>query len=380
MSDIQFVEVDSSKIQSDLINSFEEALGETLYPSDERRIFLQQEVQVIVGLKNDINDSAKQNLLRYARGQYLEALGEPSRTERLPAQRAKAPFKYSLSELQTFDVLIPKGSRVSPDGELYFETIADAIVKAGTKDIETVIIATDSGEKYNDFEIGQIKILVDPIPYVESGINTGISFGGADIEDDDRYRERIRLAPESFSTTGPEGAYKYYAKSADLSISDVAVTSPSPGVVRLTVLCKDGAIPQQGMLDKVLSICSDRSVRPLTDKVEVGPPSIKTYDITLTYYLDREYATQEGLYRQAIEGENGAIKNYISWQQECLGRDISVDELRYKIQDAAVYYDSNNIKHTAVRRVQITLPIATIVGETEVAKVGLVSVVYGGLE
>lgn len=66
-NDLKFVDTNAREINLKIINEFEEILGEPLYPGDERRIFLQQLTPLIVGLKHNINDSAKQNLLRYSR-------------------------------------------------------------------------------------------------------------------------------------------------------------------------------------------------------------------------------------------------------------------------------------------------------------------------
>lgn len=88
MNDINFVNIDAKAINLKIINDFEELIGEPLYPGDERRIFLQQLTPLIVGIKHEINDSAKQNLLRYSRGEKLDGIGEDLFfTERLEAQK-----------------------------------------------------------------------------------------------------------------------------------------------------------------------------------------------------------------------------------------------------------------------------------------------------
>ena len=75
-NDLKFVDTNAREINLKIINEFEEILGEPLYPGDERRIFLQQLTPLIVGLKHNINDSAKQNLLRYSRNEKLDSIGE----------------------------------------------------------------------------------------------------------------------------------------------------------------------------------------------------------------------------------------------------------------------------------------------------------------
>ena len=75
--------------------------------------------------------------------------------------------------------------------------------------------------------VGQINTLVDPIAYISSVSNTTASTGGTDTEDDENYRERIQLAPESFSVAGSEGAYIYWARSAHQASSTSPFSVPT---------------------------------------------------------------------------------------------------------------------------------------------------------
>jgi len=361
---INFVDTDSGKILNDLIKQFETALGQTFYPGDERRIFLQQLAQVIVGLKNDINQSARQNLLRYASGDKLDAIGELYNTPRILAQKAKATIRFTLSSAQTNNIIIPAGTRVTPDGQLYFATIKALVIPAGQTYGDVVAEAAEGGEKYNGFAPGQIKTIVDPVPYVASAANTDTSAGGSDNEDDDNYRERIRLAPESFSVAGPEGAYIYWAKTADVNIADVSVSSPSPGEVQIAVLMKGGQIPTQDIIDAVTAVVSAKDKRPLTDNVQVCAPTEVSYDIDLTYYISADRQAEENALKDAIEA---AIEQYNAWQSEKLGRDVNPDYLRQLMLNAGAY------------KIDLIAPTYAEIGQNEVAKVRTISVSYGGL-
>lgn len=53
---------------------------------------------------------------------------------------------------------------------------------------------------------------------------------------DDDYRERITLAPASFSVAGPEAAYVFHARSASGDVLDASAVSPSPDDIRALVL------------------------------------------------------------------------------------------------------------------------------------------------
>lgn len=386
MNDINFVEVDAKKTFEEIISEFEKEYTEALYPGDERRIFLQQLVPIIVGIKNKINDNARQNLLRYSRNEKLDALGKDIfSTVRLQANKAICKGKIKLSDIQNKDVYIEEGKRVTPDGTLFFIIKNSIIIKPGELEKECLLEAIEPGEKYNNFLAGQIKNIVDPIPFVESIVNIETSTGGTDIETDEQYRERCRLSPESYSTAGPNGAYKYWAKTASSAITDVEVNSPSPGVVQIIPLLKNGVIPDSNILEKVFEICSAKDKRPLTDKVEVSAPKEVSYNINLTYFLDKKYKTEELKFRKNIEGENldlhdGAIRDYIDWQKEHLGEAINPDMLRFKIQNAATYESFDKGNYTVVRKILITEPSFTEIQNTEVAKVGTITVNYGGLE
>ena len=97
-------------------------------------------------------------------------------------------------------------------------------------------------------------------------------------EDDERLRERIRLAPEHFSVAGPRLAYRFHAMSADASIIDVAVLSPQPGDVTLYPLTTAG-LPSALIKSKVFIAASAEDARPLCDAVAVSDPVDTPYDV-----------------------------------------------------------------------------------------------------
>ncbi|NRT90086.1 baseplate J/gp47 family protein [Clostridium beijerinckii] len=382
---IKFVEINPETIFSDIVNTVQTELDEELHEGDERKLFIKSLMPIFVGIANKINDTANQNLLENARDEKLDAIAtDYHSTSRLQSTYSFCKGKAKLSAIQKQDIPIKAGTKVTPDGIVMFKVREDAVIPKGSLECDLVLIAASTGTKYNGFDPGKINYIVDPIPFVSEIVNTEISKSGSDIEDDKSYRERARLAMESKSTAGPDGAYEYFAYSADNSISGVKITSPSPGVVKIFVVVDGGEIPSQEILDKVYNKCSPRDVRPLTDKVETGSPTVSSYNIELTYYLDKNFPTNEGKWRKAIEGENldfadGAIREFIKWQQSEIGKSVNPDELKYQIQDVAAY-EVDNRKISGVRRIELTSPIHKTIGENEIAKVGSITVTYGGME
>lgn len=372
---IDFVTVDAETILNSLIARVETALGITLYQGDERRIFLEQQAVILVALHNAINDTGRQNLLQYATGAILDAIGARTDTIRLPARKASVTLRFTLSTAQPKDVTVPVGTRATPDGELFFATTAALVIPAGSTHGDITAAATVTGSNYNGFVAGQINQIVDPVAYVTSVANTDTSSGGADVEPDDDgvnvwsgYRERIRESVTRFSTAGPADAYIYWAKTADANIQDVSVTSPNAGEVKITVLMADGEAPAQGVLDAVLEICNDKKVRPLTDLVTAAAPTPVPYDIALTYYISQDNAASESTIRSAIEGAGGAVEQYQAWQGAKLGRDINPDYLRHLMLNAGAC------------RIDLTYPAYDELDADEVAAAGTVTITYGGLE
>lgn len=330
-TDFDFVETDSAKIYTAIVGSLMDYCGEALYPGDQRRIFGEALVSVFVALYSEFNDKMKQRTLQYARGAVLDAIGARYNVDRVAASRASATFRFSVAIPHSENIVIPEGTRVTTDGNVYFATQEVTVLPAGSLSIDLLGVCSVGGSSYNGFSIGSIATLVDLIPYISGVSNITISDGGDDGEPyteagDNRYRERIRLAPSAMSTAGPESAYRYFVLSADPDIIDVAIDCPEnePNTVNIYPLMSGGALPDEATLQKVLAALGD-DVRPMTDKVQALAPETAGYGIEIKYYCTRE---NEAATIQSIEGDGGALEQYNAWQTAALGRDINPDQLR----------------------------------------------------
>lgn len=363
---IQFLETDALGIYNTTLEEFTDWIGEALYPGDERRIFAETVAMILMNVYSKIDDAAKQRLLRYARGEVLDAIGERLHVERLPPEAAADTFRFSVEEARQQNIVIPQGTRMTQDGEIYFATDNVAIIEAGQLYIDVQGTCMTAGEAYNNIDSGGITTLVDKIPYV-SVTNLNGTAGGDDGEPyteggDARYRERIHLAPASFSVAGPNEAYKYYTLSANSQIVDAYIDVPSACVVNIYPILAGGEIPSEDILSEVEEVLSADDIRPLTDQVTAVAPSQVTYDIELTYYCTEE---NEAAAVMLIETEGGVIDNYIAWQSESLGRDINPDMLRGLIMSPSGHdMDGDRV----VEYVDITKPVRTSLTKKQVAK------------
>lgn len=371
LPDVSFAEKDINRILSDMINGYENAYFEQtgvkkkLYPGDPIRIFLYAQALRELQLRYMIDDAAKQNLLKYSRGDNLDNLGSFSRTERFQATAATVTMRFNLSAVRPTNEIIPKGTRVSPGTDIYFTVEEDITIPAGSLSGDVNTVCSQNGVVGNDFTPGQINILVDPIPFVASVENLEESYGGTELEIDNSYRDRIHLAPEGFSVAGPDGAYEYFSRLYSPLIEDIRITSPSPGTVDIRVLLKSGELPTISFLEGLQTYLSDRSRRPLTDNVVTGAPTTVNYDLDITYFISDEDKESESLIQTRV---NQAIDDYIVWQRSKIGRDINESELGARIRLAGA------------KRAVITAPLYAPVDANSVATLNLKTVTYGGIE
>lgn len=168
------------------------------------------------------------------------------------------------------------------------ETAQAVSVAAGAATVEVLATCTQAGVVGNGFVPGQIKTLVGtPSGLVVTSVeNITTSEGGADEESDERLRERIVAAPETFSVAGSVEAYRFHAMSAHPDIVDVAVISHIPGDVTLYPLTSSG-LPGETIKAAVLATCSGEKVRPLNDQVMVADPVPVNYAIDVRVVLTR---------------------------------------------------------------------------------------------
>lgn len=361
---MEFVSADSQTLLNEAVSRYEAASGETLYPGDEHYMFLSQMIELIVACREEINSAANQNLLKYCSGDVLGEYGSQYDVARIAAQAASATMEFSLSSALGFDVTVPSGTRVTPDGRLIFILTADTLIHAGDTSARGAAVAEAAGAEYNRFLPGQINSMVDLPEYIGSAQNVTESAGGSDEEDDDSFRERIRQRWEAISTAGSKESYEYWAKTASAGIVDAEAVKTADGEVTVYILMADAAAPSQAVLDAVSAVCGAEKHRPLTDKVEIAAAEIFPYDITLTYYISSNRSTEESSIKAAVEQ---AVMDFAEVQKRELGGNLNSDSLRSAILAAGAY------------RIDLTSPEFTALESRQVAVAGTVTPTYGGL-
>lgn len=373
LPDVSFIDnLTLSDLYSIAVNAYQDEYEKQtgkrkeLTRSDPNRIILLAQAQLSYQALMKIDKAGKMNLLKYAYGKFLDNLGAYKGLSRHPESPAQVILRFSLESPRTDITAIPKGTRATADSVVFFSTDEYAEIPAGETSIDVTATATEAGAVGNNYAVGEIGTMVDTLPFVDSVKNINIPSNGHDKEDDDSLRERIYLAPEGYSVAGPNNAYIYYAKSADSLVGDVAVDSPSDGVVNVTFLMSDGSIPSDQMVKKVSEYLSAKERRPLTDHLNVVTPTTVQYRLDMTYYINESDSSAVSTLQKNIAQ---AANDYILWQRTKLGRDINPDELVKRCLAAGA------------KRVVINSPNFTTVNTTAVAiPEEDVSIKYGGIE
>jgi phage-related baseplate assembly protein len=340
--DIDFCVKDASIVESDVISKYENLfylvtkIQKTLGRGDPVRLFLLSIIYQIVVQRSIVDSTGKENLLKYSHGANLDNLGAKwgSRGMRLQSTFASTTLHFSLSNLLTSDSVIPLGTKARANDGRTFSTTLEGTIFAGSTTIDLPATADVAGSAANGLVPGQITQLVQwNSPFLVAVTNTTTTSGGADTESDDHYRARIWMAPESFSTAGPQGAYEYWAASANPLISDVSVWSdpPNAGKVYIYPLMENGRFPTTAEIDQVYAICNDQKVRPLTDQVFVQAPIAQNYLPSVSYWIKKQDAPFVADIQASVAQ---AWADYKTWQTTKIGRDINPSKCDQMLVDA----------------------------------------------
>lgn len=370
--DVNFIEgYTVEKLAEDMMSWFKtkkkELTGEdiVLGKADDRSIILQTGAYFIFQGYMFSDDAGKMGLLKYSRGKFLENLGALKHIYRKRAAGATTTIRFSLSGERATTTGIPKGTRLTAGDSVYFATDEYCEILTGEIFVDVRATCLAAGSAGNDYGVGEISTIVDPIPYVESGENITRPENGSDEEDDESLKQRIYVAPSAYSTAGTRDAYEYFVRKFNPEITDVKVTSPEACVVRIRYLLKSGEVPGPESIKELKLYLSEPEIKPLTDKVEVMAPELTDYNLNVMYYINMSDKSRAEIIQSKV---TDAINGFKIWQKSKMGRDINPDELIRRVLDAGA------------KRAVIAAPAFKTVPEDSVASLKEEIVTYGGME
>jgi phage-related baseplate assembly protein len=395
MADLVLAEKDPAVILAEALATYKAATvsaanpnGTTLAQSDPRRLHLQALLLIISQLRQNIDFSGKQSLLRFVTDLFIDELAALWGEQRLPPGPSVCLQRFFFPDGGPGIYHVPVGVRVTGDG-LGIWAVTEALTEnISPHYIECTVQCTTVGSQTNGVAEGQINTCVDPsdVPGLLSTSNSTETAQGTDTEDLESFRERLRDVPESRSTCGPRVAYEAAALEASASTADavalgandhyeMAGSPPEPGEVFVLLLegARDASRnlisvipdPGPGLIDVVYAALSAEDQRPLTDLVTVKAPLFVDFDVDATYYIAESRSEFATTIQAAVQQ---AYLDYLLWQQSAISRDINPDELIARLLNAGA------------KRVVLPAPSFTPLQRDQSARLYAGVLAYGGVE
>lgn len=335
---VKIVDDNPEKILAEMIADYEARTGKTLQPAHIERLLINTFAYRTTLTHQQINEAYRQQHVRFATGLMLDLCGDDVNTPRLQASAARCTLRFSARDF-VGEVNIPIGTQVSV-GDVVFATIEHGQLSPNRPQMDLQAACTETGTRGNAWAVGQINHLITNLTGASQITTQNISIptGGAEVESDDAYRERVLLAPESFSVAGSVGAYQYWARAVSPAICDVHVANALDskgeaigGTVAITVLTKTG-LPSDELIAQVRAELSGEKKRPLCDTVVVNAPE------TVDYTLNAELVLFTGANALEVKiAAETAWAKYESARREKLGGDIVPLDVMNVLQVAGVY-------------------------------------------
>lgn len=373
LPDISFIEYKTvDDVKTSMVANYEaymtEATGKpyTLPRVSRDRFKLYAAAAQIYQAMKYVDIKGKMDTVKYSVGDFLDLLGAfRCGATRNQAAAAVTTIRFTLSAARASVTAVPQGTRIAA-GQLFFATSAYAEIPAGDLTADIPATCMTAGETGNGLSPGELKTLVDPVPYVQSVENTSTSSGGADRESDESFAARIFIAPGKYSTAGSRNGYEYHVQDYSSAIGGVHVSSDqAAGTVDIVFVMADGSLPSAEMISAMSQHMSAETLRPMNDLVTVRAPAEVKYTVSLTYYINQSDNNRAAAIQQAV---SAAVDSYIAWQRK-IGRDINPSKLLALVMGAGA------------KRAQITAPIFTAIPADNIAAIdGTASITYGGLE
>ena len=151
----------------------------TLGAADPMRIALYAVALDLYQTEQYVDRAGKQDLLKYSYGEFLDGLAANRSVSRKEATAARTTVRFTASETKDYALAIPAGIRVTNGDGIYFTTVEYAEIAPGDEYVDVEAVCTAEGAEGNNFLPGQVDILVDPLPYIQSVANVTTSEGGA---------------------------------------------------------------------------------------------------------------------------------------------------------------------------------------------------------
>lgn len=231
-------------------------------------------------LRTFFNTQVANSFWQTATGKYLDFIAAFFDVFRLIGEKPTAYATFTINTVLGYDYVLESGLELLNNDGSMSVLIQNITIPTGSIEASGIIeLQLESAQSS-----ASVSSVMVPRPYLKSVIQTTTFSGGSDTETDDEMRDRIKLSFEEVTTAGSVSSYRAYALKADERIDDVAVLSPTPGVV--DVIIHSLSIVDAAMISRAYTALSADTARPLCDTVQVRAATVTNYTVTAVLTLD----------------------------------------------------------------------------------------------
>ena len=345
-TELHYITYDPEAIWDKMMENYNNAGGEILYPGDEKEMLLRSVLADITQAFAGVDNALRMMTLRYAVGEYLDMIGELRACPRIEASAARATVTITTLPLGIVTTL-EAGTPMTADGEMYYRLVDDVPLTGYAQVLTAEIIADRTGIAGNGLLAGTQMTLAVASRSIDTIVVASDAAGGQAAEDDETYRERIRAHLITSVTTGPSRQYEAAAMAVSSNILDAKATGAS-GEVYISLILADqtGA---SALIAEVEDALNAEDVRPLTDTVIVSQATDVEYTLNVKYKSDGSSMVNAAIAE--------AVTEYQNWQDNKIARAFDPDRLMamlYQagctrvIWDEGSEFDGGDVEYTEI--------------------------------
>lgn len=316
-TEIHYLTYDSEEIFKEMQYAYIDSGGDVLYPGDEKEILLRAVQSIMVQAFAGVDNALRMATLRYAAGEYLDLYGQNRGCTRIEAQAAQAAVEIKFRATGKTGI-IEAGTPLTADGEHLYRLNEDVAQTGYQQTIRATVTANDTGSLGNGLLAGtQMQFLI-PQTAVESVFCVQDAEGGQEREDDETYRERIRLYGLVNVTTGPKVQYEAAAKNVTSEILDARAVNLGAGKVGIALLLASDT-GAAAIIHNVEEALNAKEARPMTDNVSVYRAAEIPYTLNVMYKAESGSGIASAI--------ASVVADYQKWQDGTIGRAFNPDRL-----------------------------------------------------
>lgn len=284
---------------------------------------------------------ARQAFPQTAEGLYLDYHAQLRGLERKPAVAAEGQVVFTALDAAPLPREIPRGTVCMTAGLVRFETVSDAVLEAGTLQVQVPVRALEAGAAGNVSAGTILSMAVAPMG-ISACKNPEACAGGADGETDDALRARVLDTYKRL----PNGANTAFYQQGALSFDQVAAAAVIPrprGVGSVDVVPATLAgLPGQELLEELQAYFDAR--REIAVDLRVRAPETVTVDIAV------QVAHGEGRDKaQVLAQVEQSLREWFT------GRLLGQDILRAKLGE--LIYHCDGVVNYAITAPAADLPV-----------------------